>query len=143
MYFYYFPFDLFLEIGHKLDNFFRWLKKNCFWDFLTFSQKFDSQFQLRQKGKIKSFSIFEIKRHGITTLNQCDMSTTSTCFLRGQSSLIFIRSSSILFNRSTCFLRGQSSLISIDFSSILFTYQTYFIISKNEGFSCNNCLEKF
>ena len=96
MYFYYFPFDLFLEIGHKLDNFFRWLKKNCFWDFLTFSQKFDSQFQLRQKGKIKSFSIFEIKRHGIATLNQSDM---STCFLRGQSSLIFIRSSSILFTR--------------------------------------------
>ena len=101
MYFYYFPLDLFLEIGQKLDNFFRWLKKNCFWDFLTFSQKFDSQFQLRQKGKIKSFSIFEIKRHGITTLNQCDMSTTSTCFLRGQSSLISIRSSSILFTRHT------------------------------------------
>ena len=142
MYFYYFPLDLFLEIGQKLDNFFRWLKKNCFWDFLTFSQKFDSQFQLRQKGKIKSFSIFEIKRHGITTLNQCDMSTTSTCFLRGQSSLIFIRSSSILFEQVNLLFKGAKLF---NFHSFLFNliYQTYFFISKNEGFSCKNCLEKF
>ena len=57
MYFYYFLFDPFLEIGQKLDKFSRG-KKNCFWDFLTFSQKFDSQFQLRQKGKNQKFFDF-------------------------------------------------------------------------------------